>query len=291
MKRPAQIPLPPAVDEKARPSWPQASVGSRDRLLPVEPDGEAVGQAQVGDREGDHRHPDRERRQRRAERTPAPEPQRHRSLGDDQEGPVRMDRRQEPGRSGRCERPAPGALLVGDEEEVDRECRCEDVQRVHPRERPVDEQERGRRYDQGGDRPGHRAAEAPADVPAERKRCEREDDREPAERERRRVERQRNVGEDEVERAAAALPHDRLDHLAERTGGDQAADGLVLEERLPLNVVDEAREQDPGARQQRADREDEREGLSPRPARRPRPGRPGRGAPVRGGTRATRRHR
>ena len=200
-----------------------------------------------------------------------------------------MNRGQKPGRAGSRERPAPGALLVGDEEEVDRERRCEDVQRVHARERPVDEQERRRRDDERGDCSRHRAPEAPPDIPAERQRREREDDGEPAERERRRVEGERDVREDEMERAAAALPHHRLDDLAERPRGDQAADGLVLEERLAVDVVEDARKQDPGAGQQRAHREDEREGLSPRPARRLRPGRPGRGAPVRGGTRATRR--
>ncbi len=37
MKRPAQIPLPPAVDEKARPSWPQASVGAAMASSPSSP--------------------------------------------------------------------------------------------------------------------------------------------------------------------------------------------------------------------------------------------------------------
>ena len=37
MKRPAQIPVPPAVAEKARPSWPQASVGAAIDASPSRP--------------------------------------------------------------------------------------------------------------------------------------------------------------------------------------------------------------------------------------------------------------
>ena len=66
--------------------------------------------------------------------------------------------------------------------------------------------------------------------------------------------------EDEVERAAAAPPHMTVSMTSPSGGGDQAADGLVLEERLAVDIVDDAREQDPGAGEQRAEREDEREG-------------------------------
>jgi hypothetical protein len=58
-----------------------------------------------------------------------------------------------------------------------------------------------------------------------------------------------------VQRPAAALPHDRLNDLTHGTRGDQAADRLVLEERLVVDVLDDPREQDPGSGEQRAERE------------------------------------
>ena len=50
---------------------------------------------------------------------------------------------------------------------------------------------------------------------------------------RRRVDRQRNVGQQEVERRSAAIEHDGVQQVAERSRGDQPGDGLVLVEGFP----------------------------------------------------------
>ncbi len=55
-----------------------------------------------------------------------------------------------------------------------------------------------------------------------------------------------------MERPASALPHDRLDHLGERTDGDEPGDGLVLEQRLSANVGRDPGEEERGRSEHRA---------------------------------------
>ena len=66
-----------------------------------------------------------------------------------------------------------------------------------------------------------------------------------------------------MKRRPAALPPDGLEHLAERPGRDQPGDGLVLEERLPADVLDYAKEQDRDSGSDRHRAEDPGEGELP----------------------------
>jgi len=51
------------------------------------------------------------------------------------------------------------------------------------------------------------------------------------------------MGEDEVERRTAPVPQHGAEQLAERPGGDEPGDGLVLEQRLLGDVEPELLEQ------------------------------------------------
>jgi len=52
------------------------------------------------------------------------------------------------------------------------------------------------------------------------------------------------VREQEVERRPAPVPERRRDDLSRRAGGDQAGDGLVLEQRLAVDVARQPDEQE-----------------------------------------------
>ena len=134
--------------------------------------------------------------------------------------------------------------MQGPDEQVGGQCARKGVERVHATEAPVDRQHRrsGRHERRGGARSGPR--ESAAQIPADRDRREREDDGEPPERERRRIDGERDVGQEKMQRRPAPLPPDCLEHLAEWTRCDQPGYGLVLEERLPAHVLDDPKQQD-----------------------------------------------
>ena len=88
--------------------------------------------------------------------------------------------------------------------------------------------------------PARSAGEPAREVVAERHRCQREDEREPAQGLRRCVDRQSNMGQQEVQRRSSAIEDDGVQQVAEWPCGDQPGDGLVLVQRLPGYVGQEA---------------------------------------------------
>ena len=284
-------PCPPANDWSARESCDQASPGAASDSSPPTPTVKRSARRRSATTNGSSSRPTARTGSAGSERTAPPDRQRHDGLRRDDDRAVGMHRRQEHGREGGGERGPRRPQLEGAGEEVGGERADEGEQRVHPPDRPVEGQHGGGRGDDRRCRARDRAGEPPTQVEAERDRRQREDDREPAQRLGRGVERERNVGEDEVERRPAPIPQHGGEQLAQRPRAEQAGDRLVLEERLSAHVGDEAPEKDRRAHGQRAGDEEPAEGLSRRPARSLRPGRPGRGAPVRGCARATRRRR
>ena len=141
-------------------------------------------------------------------------------------------------------------------EEIGGERTRECEQRVHPSERPVDQQELRRRGEDRRNEAGGLAGEPTREVVAERDRGEREHDRNPAQHLGRRIERQGDVREQEVERRAAAIEHDRVQQVPERARGDQAGDRFILMEGLAADIRTKARkEQAHRSRQQQGGNE------------------------------------
>jgi hypothetical protein len=247
---------------------------------------EAVRQPQVGDEEGNEGQTHEQHGDGRAERPTAPEEECDDSLDGHHDPAVGVHRGQEPGRAGR---PECRLLRAQDErphEEVGSECGGEGEERVHATEAAVDREHPRAGCDDRRSCARDVAVHPAAEVVADGHRRQGEDDGEPAQRLRRGIERERDVDEQEVERRPTPVPQGRDDDLPRRPGPDQARDGLVLEERLAVNIGRQAGEE----KRARPDGADERPaGASPRPKRLR--GRPGPGGRVRGRLRATRRRR
>ena len=203
----------------------------------------AIGEPEPRDGERHSEQADRRHLEPGAEGPAAPDGERDDRLGDQHQQPVGMRSGQEHGGCRRGERRPPRPQVERPDEEDGRERGHEGEERVHPAEAPVDP-EHGRG---GGDRRrGHarrRSRQPAAELEAERDRAQRERDREPPERLERRVEREADVGEDEVKRRAAPVPEHGLDDLGERPSRHQAAQRLVLVDRQPRDVRCEPRRQ------------------------------------------------
>jgi len=249
---------------------------------------EAIGQPQVGDREGDHGDEGDQGRPGRAERPAAPDDEGDRGFDRHDDPAVRVHGRQEPGPGG-GRRDGPGGwMLEAEDEEVDGESRGEGEERVHTPEAPVHgEHPRARGHDRRGDT-GRTPIQPPAQVVAERHRPDGEDDGDPAQGLGRGVEKETEVDEEEMERGAAAVPDRRRDDLSERPRADQTGDGLVLEERLRADVGRELHQEIRARGGHRPPRREAREASARR--RHPR-GRPGPEARARARPRATPRPR
>ena len=253
---------------------------------------EARRQTQVADDEWNRGERDQRDRQGGPQRSPAPQPEPDARLDRCDEPAVGMDGHEQPGPGrrpgGRARRPH----VERAREEVGGQCPGERHERVHAPEAAVHGEDSRAPGQDGGARARDRSPEPAAEVVGDGDGRRREDDREPAERRRVTVHGERGVGEEEVERRTAPLPEDGDDDLGQRAGRDEAADRLVLEERLPVHVGDDPREQDPDPGRDAADGEETRAHRASRRRGRMFPrGRPAPAARARGRLRATRRRR
>ncbi len=252
----------------------------RQRSLTAGADVRAVGEAQVGGEQ-------RQRRKHRnrngpggTQRPPAPDHGRRDERDEGRYRPVRMRGGQQPACCrGRCDRRRRAQLERADEQDG-KEGSHEREECVHPPEAAVDGQRSRGRCDRGRDDPAAAPSEPTTELEAERHRPDGEHDRQPAKRFRARVDPERDVAEHEVERSAAAIDEDGVEHLTERPHRDQPGDRLVLVEPLARNVGPEPIEKKTAEAAEHRDpaespqdfrllrRADSRPGRRPRPTRR-----------------------
>ena len=155
-----------------------------------------------------------------------------------------MNRGKQPGRrscgGGRARRPE----VERPHEEVGRKCGGEHEERVHAPEAPVDGEHPGSRRDDRRRDACEPAFEPPGEVVAEPDGRQREHDGQPSERRRRFIEDEGEVDEQEVEGRATPVPEDCRDDLADRPGADQTRNGLILEERLAVDIRRQVRQEE-----------------------------------------------
>ncbi len=159
---------------------------------------------------------------------------------------------------------APGAAVERPEEQHEREQREEQEQAVHAGVDPVEEEHPAaggeRRRDQG--RPA--VGEAPSEESDQRQAADGEHRRDEAEAAEAEVEMGHPVCEEEMERRAAAITGDVLDHPAEAVAADEEREGLVLVRRPGHQLV----EQEPaGGGCDHTDADPERVGVEKRARR------------------------
>ena len=239
---------------RARAAWPRRR---RCRCRgPGPPPGHICRRAEVGEQERKGEQRQCEDGQCSSQCPAAPEPERNRCLRAEQKRAEGMNGKWQQRCCCRGEHLTALWPLERTHEQVGGKRTREREERVHPPERPVHQQQLRRCCERSCDEPRRSAGEPAREVVTDRHRCQREDEREPAQGLRRRVDGQSNMGQQEMQRRSSAIEDDGVQQVAEWPCGDQPGDGLVLVQGLPADVGQEACEEE---RHQSRERERRRE--------------------------------
>jgi hypothetical protein len=176
-----------------------------------EPRGEAEVDEKERDRQGGN---GRDRQQRTKTALLPPEHDGRDALGPSEHDAERVSRHHDQCRDRGQDGSPPGARRAGSNEEIERDRRGEGEQRIHAVDASVDADELRGGHDARTHHAGYRPCESPAEVVANGNGGHSEHDREPATRCGRRVGRQREMGQHEVQRRAASIDDGRRQELA-----------------------------------------------------------------------------